>query len=110
MLDAENSDDKIDFRRIEIRTILKKCNEYVSFMPEIAKIAAQIQANSNTKQKDSIHLACAVYKKCQYFVTCDNDFIKTIMNNAERLMGIIGNVKVVNPIEFCEKEVLGNNN
>ena len=33
--------------------------------------------NSNTKDKDALHPS-AIYNKCDYFITCDDKFIKTI--------------------------------
>ncbi|WP_313758940.1 hypothetical protein [Tissierella sp.] len=34
--------------------------------------------NSNTKNKDALHFAFAIHNKCDYFITGDDKFIKTI--------------------------------
>lgn len=38
-------------------------------------------AKSNAKEKDALHLASSVYGKCDYFITCDDKLIATIIGN-----------------------------
>ena len=42
------------------------------------------------KEKDSLHIACAITNKCDYFITTD----KKLLNKP------IEKVKIINPINF----------
>jgi predicted nucleic acid-binding protein len=42
------------------------------------------------KQKDSLHIACALEAKCKYFITTD----KKILNKT------VDNIIIINPIDF----------
>jgi predicted nucleic acid-binding protein len=44
----------------------------------------------NIKPKDSLHLACAIEAKCNYFITTDGK----ILNKS------IENIIIINPIDF----------
>jgi len=61
--------------------------------------------NSNAKAKDSLHLASAIYAVCDYFITCDDKFIKTINSNKGKLIDTIGTIKLLNPIDFLREEM-----
>jgi predicted nucleic acid-binding protein len=106
MLEFENNANTIAYQKIEIKTLFSEFDEYVKKEPGIMEIAKNIIAKSNTKTKDAVHLACAVNKGCTYFITCDNEFIKTVNNNRDSIKNIIGDIKIINPINFEEKEVL----
>ena len=45
------------------------------------------------KQMDALHIACAIERKCDYFITTDNG----LTNKA------IANIKVINPIDFVRE-------
>ena len=47
------------------------------------------------KTKDALHIACAEYAKCRYFITTDR-----LLLNKE-----IGDIEIINPINFIIKEV-----
>ncbi len=68
-------------------------------------MAKEIVINSNAKNKDSLHLAAAIYSECEYFITCDDKFIKTIGKNKDNMKDTIGNIKLYNPIDFLRKEM-----
>ena len=55
-------------------------------------------------EKDALHLACAIHNKCDYFITCDDRFIRTITKNQEFLKDVIGDIQMFNPIDFIRKE------
>lgn len=57
------------------------------------------------KNKDPLHLTSAVYGNCEYFITCDDKFIKTVEKNRDRLKDTIKNIKLYNPIDFLRKEM-----
>lgn len=46
------------------------------------------------KPMDAIHLACAVFTSCKYFLTTDNGIIKKAKS--------INDIKILNPIEFVK--------
>ena len=50
-------------------------------------------------------VASAVCGNCKYFITCDDKFIKTIEKNRNRLIDVIKNIKLYNPIDFLRKEM-----
>ncbi len=60
---------------------------------ELATKFHQMKINS----KDSLHLACAVFLECEYFITTDDNLIK---NTAE-----ITEIKIADPITFIKEEI-----
>lgn len=92
-------------RRLHIESISTLCKEIIEPNKEIKSIAKNIMNQSNTKDKDALHLASAIYHGCDYFITCDDKFIKTVEKNHNNLEDIIGNVKLYNPIDFLRKEI-----
>jgi predicted nucleic acid-binding protein len=55
-----------------------------------------VAIRSKLSSKDAVHLACAYYAKCWYFLTCDDNLIKY----ARRLnLGI----KIMNPVEYIRE-------
>ncbi len=47
------------------------------------------------KAFDSLHIACAIYMDCDYFITTDTQILKKVITC----------IKVVDPIEFIRREV-----
>ena len=81
------------------------CKGTVKPNDNIKRIAQDIINNSNTKQKDALHLAAAIYGDCKYFITCDDKFIKTVERNSDNLKDVIKGIKLYNPIDFLRKEM-----
>ena len=105
ILDYENSRNPFTERRLHIESISTLCKEIIEPNKEIKSIAKNIMNQSNAKDKDALHLASAIYHGCDYFITCDDKFIKTVEKNHNNLEDIIGNVKLYNPIDFLRKEI-----
>ena len=105
MLGDENNKNPFLYRRDSIKTISNICKVNIEPNDEILNIAKFIMTNSNTRPKDALHLACAAYFKCDYFVTCDDKFIKTVIKNYANLKDVIGNIKLMNPIDFVRGEM-----
>lgn len=105
ILEYENNMNPFIERRLYIKSISTLCNETIEPNNEIKIIAKNIVENSNAKDKDALHLASAIYNKCDYFITCDDRFIKTIEKNNDRLEGIIGDIRLYNPVDFLRKEM-----
>jgi len=96
ILDFENSANPFEERKEAIKFWRSIAIEDTEENEEILSNAYEIR-KYNMKSKDALHLACAIYLKCDYFITTDETIIKK-MCKFER-------IKVLNPIEFINKEV-----
>ena len=105
MLDYENSKNPFTDRKTHIQSISTLCKEIIMPHNDIRLIAKNIVEKSNAKEKDALHLACAIYNRCEYFITCDDKFIKTIIRNKNKLEEVLGNIRLFNPIDFLRKEM-----
>lgn len=105
MLKDENSGNPYTNRREYVEMLSNACLELVGPDIKIKEIANKIMEASNAKTKDSLHLACAIYSGCDCFLTCDGRFIKTINANMNSISSIIGNIKIMNPIDFLREEM-----
>jgi hypothetical protein len=105
ILGYKNSMNPFNERRIHIQSISTLCKKNIKPNNEIKVIAKDIAKNSNTKNKDALHLASAIYGDCDYFITCDDKFVKTIEKNNDKLEDIIGDIRLYNPIDFLRKEM-----
>ena len=95
-MDFENSVNPFEERKEAIKFWKNIAVEDTEANEEILKTAYEI-SKFNVKSKDALHLACAIHLKCDYFITTDEIIIKK-MSSFEK-------IKVVNPIEFINKEV-----
>lgn len=105
VLEYENSRNPFIERKLNIISISTLCNEVIHPNDNIQLIAKDIVMKLNTKDKDALHLASAVYGGCKYFITCDDKFIKTVEKNRNHLKETIKNIKLYNPIDFLRKEM-----
>ncbi|MBI5049245.1 MAG: PIN domain-containing protein [Deltaproteobacteria bacterium] len=94
MIDYENSLNPYDDVRQEIEMAASLA--FKSITPDEAILNAAKEFESNgIKPRDSIHLACALNGKAEYFLTCDDKLIK-------RASALDMNIKVINPLRFIE--------
>lgn len=105
ILEYENSRNPFMERKLNIESISSLCSEAIEPNDRIKEIAKDIVMKSNTKDKDALHLASAVYGECKYFITCDDKFIKAVERNRDNLTGTIKSIKLYNPIDFLRKEM-----
>ena len=105
ILEYENSRNPFIERKLNIKSISSLCSEVIEPNDRIKEIAKDIAMKSNTKDKDALHLATAVYGNCKYFITCDDKFIKTVERNRDNLKVTINNIKLYNPIDFLRREM-----
>ena len=105
ILEYENDKNPFINRRDYIKSLSALCVGNIEPNKAIKEIAKEIINNLNAKAKDALHLACAIYKKCDYFITCDDKFIKTINKHSDNLSNILGKIKLLNPIDFLRMEV-----
>lgn len=82
-------------RKIEVARLSEICDIIISPNKQIFKMARSYQDNGKLSSKDAIHLACSMYRKCNYFITCDYKLIK----QSKKL-----NLKIIikNPIEYIQ--------
>jgi hypothetical protein len=52
-----------------------------------------------------LHVASAVFAECDYFITCDDNLIRTINNNMSAVGQIIKNTKLFNPVDLLREEL-----
>jgi predicted nucleic acid-binding protein len=94
ILDYENSKNPFQERKEQIIKWKKYAITDIEENTEIIKTALLL--NSKGLQKiDSLHIACAVFTKADYFLTTDDKVIK----KANTLTGI----KITDPIDFIKK-------
>ena len=105
ILEYENSSSPFIERKLHIKSISTLCQGIIEPNNNIKLIANDIVKLSNTKDKDALHLAAAIYGDCEYFLTCDDKFIKTVEKNRNRLKDNLRNIKLYNPIDFLRKEM-----
>ncbi len=96
ILDYENSKNPFQERKIRISGWRKYAFQHIEESAELIKIAASL--NQMGLQKiDSLHVACAIQSKCDYYLTTDDKVIKRSDQ--------ISDIHVTDPIAFI-KEVL----
>ena len=95
ILEYENSFNPFEERKEQILKWRKYSSIVVLENKNIIKIAENI-LKFKIKAKDSLHIACAIESKCNYFITTDDLLLKKSND--------IGLIKIVSPPIFIEKE------
>ena len=98
ILEFENSKNPYPLRRETILKFSYRCNQYIdeSNTDDVIKIAKPIM-ESGVKEKDALHVACAIYASCDCFLTTDDRLLKY---TTER-------IKIMTPAQFVN-EMEGN--
>lgn len=107
-LENENNNNTCLKNKLHVQMIFSKWSMYTKFDMQIAEAARKIIEVTNAGTYDSLHLACAALNRCEYFITCDDRFIRTIKAKFDKLNEIVGTIKLVNPCDFVEKELKSN--
>ena len=94
MIDYENSLNPYDDVRQEIEMAASLAFKNITPDEAILNAAKEFESNG-IKPRDSIHLACALNGKAEYFLTCDDKLIK-------RASALDMNIKIINPLRFIE--------
>ena len=76
MHDDENSFCPFPARRVEIIRLGRGCSTRVSPAESIRVRAHELQSEGRLSAKDALHVACALYAKAGWFLTCDDQLIK----------------------------------
>lgn len=91
VIQYENSKNPFFERKIWISFYLLKAHIYQKINIAIKKRAEEIE-KFKIDPMDSLHLAVAEATRVDYFITCDYTLIRRYK----------GNLKVINPIKFCQ--------
>jgi predicted nucleic acid-binding protein len=93
IMDYEISFNPFSDRKNQITKWKKVAKIDIDVSEDIVKKANEIM-EKKIKQKDSLHIACALEAKCKYFITTD----RKILNKT------IDNIILINPIDFVGME------
>ena len=96
ILDFENEENPY----FEIKESIKEwkfiAKEFIEPIEEIRILSNNLRDKYGFSSKDSLHLACSIKAKCDYFITTDIKLIKKAL--------YLSNIKVLNPITFINLE------
>jgi predicted nucleic acid-binding protein len=87
----ENENNPFDARRETIFDFSKHAVEIISANDKILKEAKEIKS-SGLKEKDALHIACAVYANCDYFISTDDRILKYETDM----------INIIDPIDFIK--------
>jgi len=93
MIEYENSLNPFPERKLFIENILKFSKIYQNLNDEIYLKAIEISKKFRIKNFDALHLACAIYAKVDFFITCDYNLKRKFK----------GELNVITPIEFLKE-------
>jgi len=92
ILEYENSNNPYNVRKNAIRKFSYRCTRFIEAADEIMVNANKI-ALTGIKEKDSLHLACALFSQCDYFITTDDRLLKFKSDK----------IKMIDPIQFVKE-------
>jgi predicted nucleic acid-binding protein len=101
MLDYENSLNPQEERKEWAELLSRLCNHTIVPSPGISALATRLVQSAKIKPRDALHVACAETGRCDYFVTCDDDLVRTVRTRrrASKLRVIASN-----PVEFIRSQ------
>jgi predicted nucleic acid-binding protein len=88
----ENNDNPYEARRLSIADFFKHASLFVNYekAEKIEAKAGEIMG-CRIRNKDAIHIACAIEAGCAYFITTDDDLGRRYAGNE---------ITVCNPVDF----------
>jgi len=92
ILDYENKENPYGDRRENIQDWENEAVFYCKPLDEILDKTKELETKG-INRKDALHISCAVYSKCEYFITTDYKLLKKQVDG----------IKIVNPITFIEE-------
>jgi predicted nucleic acid-binding protein len=101
MLDYENSLNPQEDRKEWAELLSRLCIHRIVPSPRILALAGALIKNARIRPRDALHVACAETGRCDYFVTCDDDLVRTVRTRrrAPKLRVI-----ATNPVEFIRRQ------
>ena len=92
----ENNDNPHWERCFSIENFFNHASDYVdSGKAEIIEPNASSIMKNNIKNKDAIHIACAIEAGCDYFITTDDNLIKKYTGNDIIICGPVDFIKIL---------------
>jgi predicted nucleic acid-binding protein len=92
MLDYENDKSPYDEKREMIAIWKDVSNDYCSQSETILTTGKKIM-EIGIKNNDALHIACAIERKCEYFITTDDKLTNKIVEG----------IRLINPIDFVRE-------
>jgi predicted nucleic acid-binding protein len=90
----ENKDNPHEERYFSIANFLDNASLFVDYdKAEKVESKAALIMESHIKNKDAIHIACAIEAGCDYFITTDDSLIKKYTGNE---------ILICNPVDFIK--------
>lgn len=77
------------------------CTDTIAPSPEILSLARKLMNLRKLKPRDALHVACAQYAGCEFFITCDDLLIQRASRGVRRSAL---RIQTVNPVEFMRSE------
>lgn len=87
----ENDNNPFEARREAILDFSKHAIDIISANQKVLHKASEIKA-TGLKEKDTLHIACAIYAECDYFISTDDRILKYTDDK----------IKVIDPIDFIK--------
>ena len=94
IMDFENEANPFEQRKLVIKGWKNYASVDTDETKEIVKKAESFH-QMGIRSKDSIHLACAISMRCEYFLTTDDELIKKASG--------INEIKITDPISFIKE-------
>ena len=91
----ENSQNPFEARKLSISEFIQENTaEYIDVdKAEDIRTKAEEIMKTGVKMKDAYHIACAIYAKCNYFLTTDDRLLKYASEE----------IQILNPIDFIRR-------
>ena len=80
-------------RKIAVSRIASLCKAIIGPDKKIHGRAKSLQQEGRLSSKDAVHVACAEFAECGYFLTCDDELIK---RSARLSLGL----RIMNPVDY----------
>lgn len=91
----------IEPKRFQMKTFLELSDKHIFQSKEVLNLARKILKTCKISPRDAIHLSSAKMGKAKYFLTCDDDILKS-KDCLEKYFTI----KVINPTQFILLKIL----
>lgn len=91
ILDYENNFNPFEERKVVIQLWKNKAEQNIIANKNVLETAKEL-LSLGIKNKDALHVACAVESKCDYFLTTDDKILKKLKS--------YNKVTVINPLNF----------
>jgi predicted nucleic acid-binding protein len=106
ILDYENSLNPSIERQQAAIPLSTLCVETILPDETIQLLANKIELHSSIPPRDALHLSCAEFANCQYFITCDDKLIRRF-NTLKSMRALELKIEPINPIDFILEVING---